>query len=139
MTKNAHDFGQADEKVTIYGDTEKLKSFMSDVQPRPIQSGVPLSSPVAGYGRRAYPGATPVSVAGHNRRRALSQGQNFSVMPGNFFWFEKKGLDGKWRSYQFSFTGSFVDLRTQFELKGVTGTALRSPTGKRLLKSLPPA
>jgi hypothetical protein len=134
MTKNAHDFGQSDEKVTIYGNTDKLKTFMPEATPRPIAQGEPLSSGVAGFSRQAYPGAPSVSVAGHNRRRAVGAGENFAVMPGEFFWFEKKGLDGKWRSYQFSYTGAFIDLRTQFQSEGAVGTALRGPRGRRFLK-----
>lgn len=120
-------------ELVLYIKTAELTPFIGAQTPDPPAAGVAVTSTVKQHTRRRYPGDPGVTVTGHSRTRNDEKPLPKLTLPGNNAWIEYEttvGLETVTRSEQFTFTGSFTDLKDWVRSQAAQAFVLRSPWGE---------
>jgi len=133
QARRCHVLGAGINQNKIWGDTQTLEEFLPTVTPLPPVIAIKVTSPVGSHRRRRYPGDEGYSVAGGSRER-LSKvpAKGGGSLPGRSFAMSLADEDGNpvtGSRRQFTYQGSFADLKVNIEALATTDMIIYSPTG----------
>jgi len=122
------------ELVRVFGDKAKFEALVGGFTDIALAPDSTISYTRSGGSFRQYPGdSSPISRGGASVQRLKSPPDYSRVLPGRPFWLETSVGSGAAKVTtvrQFTFTGTFRDLKAAVTAGAVAALVLRSPGGK---------
>lgn len=123
-------------KVTVFGDKTKFSALVGGFTDAVAANPTVISYSRSGGSYRQYPGDTsPISRGGATVDALKLPPEYKRVLPGRPFWLETStgtGASKVTTVRQFTFTGTFLDLRAAISAGANANLVLRSPGGRGL-------
>jgi hypothetical protein len=121
-------------KVVVYGNKEKFEALVSGFTVAAAVAPTVITYTRSGHSARQYPGDTsPVGRGESSPSRLQGTPSRKGVLPGRPFWLETStgtGNEKETTVRQFTFTGTFLDLRAAVVAGAKGNFVLRSPGGE---------
>jgi hypothetical protein len=133
QTRRCHVVGTGVSQNKIWGDTQFLAGFIPNITEVPPVVATKVTSNVGSFRRRKYPGDSGYSVAPSTRSRLNKiPAKGGGSLPGRNFAMAVADEDGNpipGSRHQFTYQGSFADLKVNIEGLATADLVVYSPTG----------
>jgi hypothetical protein len=134
QTRRCHFLGAGINQNKVWGDTQFLTEFIPDVTAIPPVIATKVVSAVKSHKRRRYPGDVGFTVASTSRERLNKvPAKGGGSLPGRNFSMALADDDGApiaGTRHQFTYQGSFADLKVNIEALAGFDLIIYSTTGR---------
>ena len=131
--RRVHVLGTGVTANKVWGDTEFLQDFVPSAAALPPVVATVVSSAVRSHRRHRFPGDSGYEVSGADRKRLnKTPAKGAGSLPGRSFSMAMADAEGSPEDgtrRQFTFQGSFANLKTNIEALSAVPLILYSPTG----------
>lgn len=131
--RRVHLLGTGQTANKVWGDTEFLRDFVPTAAALPPVSATVVTGAVKSHRRHRFPGDSGYDVSGTDRKRLnRTPAKGAGSLPGRSFAMAMASEDGSPEDgtrRQFTYQGSFANLKTNIEALSAVPLVLYSPTG----------
>jgi hypothetical protein len=132
--RRVHTLGSGVTASKVWGDTQLLRKFVTAAAATPSVAATPVTRTVKDHRRSAYPGDPGYAVKGGSRK-ALNKipSKGGGSLPGHSFRMALLKADGTpdpENTHQFTYQGSFTNLRANIDAGSTVHMILYSPSNR---------
>ena len=131
--RRVHVLGTGATASRVWGDTDFLQDFVPSAAALPPVTATVIESAVRSHRRRRFPGDSGYNVSESDRKRLnKTPAKGAGSLPGRSFAMALAGEEGAPESgtrRQFTYQGSFANLKTNIETLSSVPLILYSPSG----------